>query len=93
MNVPQIIVLAAFLIMTVVGYIVMSADKKKAQSKEWRTPEKTLFLVAFLLGGIGTTIAMFKCRHKTKHWYFKYGMPLLAVLNVAVVAVLLYILA
>ncbi len=40
-----------------------------------RIPEKTLFIVAALGGSIGAIIGMWLFRHKTKHWYFVYGMP------------------
>lgn len=70
--------------MSIVGYFTMAVDKKKAIQGKWRTPESQLFLIAFLLGGVGSTIAMFVKRHKTKHWYFKIGMPLLAVWSIAV---------
>lgn len=41
-----------------------------------------MFLIAFFMGGVGTTIGMQKYRHKTNHLYFRYGLPALAVLNV-----------
>lgn len=83
--------LAVFGIMSVVGFLIMLIDKKKAEKGQWRIKEATLFLVAFLFGGVGTTLGMFVFRHKTKHWYFRVGMPFLALLNVAVL-VLLYVL-
>ena len=60
----------------------MKSDKEKAKKGKWRTKEATLFLIAFFMGGVGTTIGMQKYRHKTNHPYFRYGLPALAVLNV-----------
>lgn len=57
------------------GFVVMGLDKAKAKRGAWRIPEKTLFTVALLGGGIGVWLGMNTFRHKTKHWYFKYGIP------------------
>lgn len=73
---------ALFVVMTFVGIFAMKSDKEKAKKGKWRTKEATLFLIAFFMGGVGTTIGMRKYRHKTNHLYFRYGLPALAVLNV-----------
>lgn len=64
------------------GFFAMFIDKQKAKRHSFRIPEKTLFLFAFLGGSLGTTLAMNLFRHKTKHWYFKFGMPLLLILQI-----------
>lgn len=61
----------------------MGIDKYKAKKNLWRIPEKILFLLAFLLGSLGTTLGMKVFRHKTKHWYFKFGMPAILILQIA----------
>lgn len=63
------------LIINLVGFMVMGIDKEKAKAKEWRIPEKTLFGIALAGGGLGVWLGMEMFRHKTKHWYFKYGIP------------------
>lgn len=62
----------------------MLLDKQKAKKNKWRVPEKTLFLLALLGGSLGTTLGMNVFRHKTKHWYFVVGMPLILVLQIGV---------
>ena len=57
------------------GFAVMGIDKKRAVRGAWRISEASLFLTAFLGGALGCTLGMRRFRHKTKHWYFKYGMP------------------
>ncbi len=57
------------------GFAVMGIDKKRAVRGAWRISEASLFLVAFLGGALGCTLGMRHFRHKTRHWYFKYGMP------------------
>ena len=59
----------------------MAIDKYKAEKEKWRISEMTLFLVTFLGGGIGTTFAMKFFHHKTQKWYFKYGFPIILVLE------------
>ena len=77
-------ILAIYLgIINLVGLYVMWADKRKAKKDQWRIPEKALFLVALLGGCLGTTLGMYWFRHKTKHWYFKYGMPAILVIEAA----------
>ena len=85
-----IIILAAYiLIINLSGFAAMGMDKSKAKKGAWRIPEATLFLFAFLGGGIGTTLGMNIFRHKTKHWYFKFGMPLIALVEYGLLLYLL----
>ena len=60
-------------------------DKRKARRGQRRISEKTLLTVAALMGGPGALLGMFALRHKTKHAKFIIGVPLLLVLNIAVV--------
>ena len=53
----------------------MGWDKRQAQDGNWRTPEKTLFMITFLGGGFGTIAGMYKFRHKTKKLRFTIGFP------------------
>lgn len=65
-----------------VGFFVMGIDKLKAKKRGWRIPEATLFIIALIGGSVGSIIGMHLFRHKTKHWYFLYGMPLILVLHI-----------
>lgn len=67
----------------ILGILVMGIDKIKAKNKAWRIPEATLFTVALFGGSLGTTLGMFLFHHKTRHWYFRYGMPLILILQIA----------
>lgn len=75
--------------MNVAGLMVMGIDKRKAIKHEWRVPEKMLFLFSILGGSIGTWAGMYIFRHKTKHWYFVLGMPLILAVHIAL-AILIY---
>ena len=81
----MIIIIGYVLIINLLGYLTMWSDKRKAKRGEYRISEKTLFLVALLGGSIGSIAGMKKFRHKTKHWYFKYGMPAILILQITVI--------
>ena len=70
-------------VMSVIGFALMGIDKSRAINHKWRIKEATLFLIAFLGGGIGSTLGMFFFRHKTKHWYFRLFFPLFAAAQTA----------
>jgi uncharacterized membrane protein YsdA (DUF1294 family) len=70
--------LGLFLIMNIIGFFIMGADKKRAQKHQYRVSERTLWMVAILGGAVGTTAGMQLYRHKTKHTSFKIGFPFLA---------------
>lgn len=76
-------------VMNLAAFALMGIDKVKAKAGAWRIPEKTLFLVAALFGGLGGTLGMTFFRHKTKHWYFKFGFPALLVIQVALLVLIL----
>lgn len=75
------IILGYLLLMSTIAFCLMGVDKRRAKRQAWRIPEKTLFLVTLLGGGIGGTLGMWCFHHKTRHWYFRYGFPLIALLQ------------
>lgn len=82
--------IAAYLLtINIVGFFSMYLDKRKARKKVWRIPEATLFLIALIGGSIGSIVGMHTFRHKTRHWYFVYGMPVILLLQIAAVIALL----
>ncbi|MCR5500582.1 MAG: DUF1294 domain-containing protein [Acetatifactor sp.] len=86
-----ILAIAVYLLaMNLLAFVLMASDKKKAKSGAWRVPEKVLFLSAILGGSIGAIVGMQVFRHKTKHWYFKYGMPAILIIQVVLAAFLWY---
>ena len=84
------IVLTYLLIVNVIGFCSMGLDKRKARKNQWRIPEATLFAIAFLGGSLGSVLGMHVFHHKTRHWYFRYGMPLILVLQLAAAAFFAY---
>jgi len=84
----------AIVVLTTVWNIIVFAmyglDKQKARRKSRRISEATLLLSAALMGGVGALLGMHAFRHKTKHMKFKIGVPLLLILNIAVVCIYIY---
>ena len=84
-----IAIFVILLVMNGLAFVLMGLDKAKAKAGAWRIPEKTLFLVTALFGGLGGTLGMTFFRHKTKHWYFKYGFPALLMVQAVLLALIL----
>lgn len=63
--------------MNLIDFFLMGWDKSCARRGRRRVPEKMLFLPAVLGGAAGGWAGMYLFRHKTRHWYFVLGMPLL----------------
>ena len=66
-----------------VTFTVYGVDKAKARRGAWRVPEKTLFLLPLLGGSVGALLGMLVFRHKPKHWYFVWGIPLILLAQIA----------
>lgn len=77
-------------LINVIGFGLMGLDKHKARKHQWRISEKTLFLTALLFGSLGTWTGMYVFRHKTRHWYFVAGMPLILAVQVIILITLLH---
>lgn len=72
-------------VINVAAFLFMMFDKIRAKKETWRIRERTLFLLAILGGSIGSLAGMYLFRHKTKHWYFVVGMPLILIAQIALV--------
>ncbi len=72
------------LIINIFSFFQMCFDKHRAKKHGWRVPEAQLFLVAAIGGSIGSILGMQVFRHKTKHWYFVWGMPAILVIQLVV---------
>lgn len=87
---PGIKILIIWLVLiNLTAFALFGIDKKRAKKKQWRIPEKMLFLSAILGGSIGALLGMQLFRHKTKHWYFRYGIPFILLLQAALMVFLL----
>ncbi len=59
------------------AFSMMGTDKRRAERGTWRISEKALFLPAVLGGSLGGILGMWVFHHKTRHWYFRFGLPAL----------------
>lgn len=77
--------IAAYLaVVNLWAFALMGFDKRRSKKKgAQRIRERTLFLSALLGGGLGAFLGMWIFRHKTKHWYFVLGIPLITAVEAA----------
>ncbi len=89
---PWLILIAYVAVISLISIIVCVYDKKisKRNNVKLRIPEKTLFLWSALGGSLAMFITMRLIRHKTKHLSFMIGIPVIFVLQVALIAALVY---
>ncbi len=78
-------ILLYLLVVNVITFLMMGFDKHEAKKGNWRVSEKTLFTLVVLGGSIGGILGMFTFRHKTKKWYFRFGFPIILILQILVV--------
>lgn len=71
------------LALSMLDFVLMGADKRRARQNRRRVPEKTFFAVALLGGSPGAIAGMWFFRHKTRHWYFQYGLPAILIAQLA----------
>lgn len=84
------VVLVWLAVINLIAFTLMGLDKWKARRDAWRIPEKTPFLAALLGGALGGTVGMHLFHHKTRHWYFRFGFPVLLILQLLLAGFLAY---
>ena len=82
------LILVYLAVINLISFAAMGVDKSKARKRSWRIPESTLFVLALIGGSIGSIIGMHLFRHKTRHWYFLYGMPAILIIQILIVIIL-----
>lgn len=75
--------------MSIISFILMGIDKKRAIKHKWRIKESTLLFFALIGGAIGTLISMKVFHHKTKNIKFKIGVPIICMINILLAIILL----
>lgn len=71
-------------VINIISFFLMGVDKHRAIRHQWRISEKALFLSALLGGSVGSIFGMYGFHHKTRHWYFVIGMPVIFFCQTAV---------
>ena len=90
MDITQGLVGCCLTVVNTVAFIVYGIDKYRARNGKWRIPEATLLMLAVVGGSVGAWRGMKAWHHKTRHRKFRYGVPVILLLQI-VVATLLYV--
>ena len=77
----------------VVAVLLCIIDKVKAKLNGWRISEKTLWVTSFIGGALGMYITMKLVRHKTQHKRFMIGLPIVILLQCALLVYILHLTA
>lgn len=83
------IIIGYLLLINFVAFVMYGIDKYKAKKSKWRIPEATLLMLAAIGGAVGAWIGMQVWHHKTLHKKFRFGVPAILLLQLAL-AVYLY---
>lgn len=81
---------SALIAWNAVVFLAYGIDKWKAVHNQWRIKERTLLLLAFLMGGAGAFLGMLVFRHKTRQLKFTVLVPLALAANAAVLGILVW---
>jgi len=73
--------LVLFILWNLTGFTMVLLDKRRARRNEWRIKERTFFLWALIFGAVGILIGMYVFHHKTRHWSFRFGIPIICIGN------------
>ena len=71
------------IIINILSFIIFGIDKMRARKGAWRISEATLLLFVVVGGSLGGWLGMNAWRHKTKHVQFKYGIPFIFAIQIA----------
>ena len=81
-------IICYLLAINIATFLLYGIDKYKAKKGKWRISEATLLTMATIGGSIGAWAGMRLWHHKTMHKKFKYGIPLILIMQIALVAYL-----
>ena len=82
-------IICYLLAINIATFLLYGIDKYKAKKKQWRISEATLLMMAAIGGSIGAWAGMRLWHHKTMHKKFKYSIPIIIILQVALEVYLL----
>ena len=82
------IILYYLLAVNIATFLLYGVDKYKAKKNKWRISEATLLTMAAIGGSIGAWAGMRLWHHKTMHKKFKYGIPVIIIMQIALVTYL-----
>ena len=75
-------IIAYFLVINIITFIVFAIDKYRAVKNRWRIRIVTLLILSFIGGSLGGLMAMKIFKHKTKVDYFTVGLKLMLIMQI-----------
>lgn len=84
-DIPLDIVLQYLAVINVATFLTYGLDKWKAKRSKWRIREAALLMLAVLGGSIGAWLGMKVWHHKTQHKKFKYGIPIIILVQAIII--------
>ena len=81
-------IICYLLAVNIATFLLYGIDKYKAKKSKWRISEATLLTMAAIGGSIGAWAGMRLWHHKTMHKKFKYGIPVIIIMQIALVTYL-----
>ena len=81
-------IICYLLAINIATFLLYGIDKYKAKKGKWRISEATLLTMAAIGGSIGAWAGMRLWHHKTMHKKFKYGIPVIIIMQIALVTYL-----
>ena len=69
------------LLINIITFAIYAIDKLNAKTDSWRISERMLIFFAVVGGSVGALMGMYICRHKTRKPKFKFGVPVILVLQ------------
>ena len=72
------------LIVNAAAFLLMLADKWKALQKDRRIRENILIAAALIGGSIGIWVGMYLFHHKTRHYKFALGIPIILAIQILI---------
>jgi uncharacterized membrane protein YsdA (DUF1294 family) len=79
------LLLIYLIVVNIICLTLFGLDKQRAKRGTWRVRERDLFLAAIVGGSLGAWLGMYLFRHKTQNWKFKFGIPLIILLQLSLV--------
>ena len=90
-NISLVTIIVFYLVfINIITFFLYGVDKWKAQRVRWRIPESVLLGMAAIGGSVGAWLGMQVWRHKTQHAKFRYGVPIILIVQVALLVWILY---
>lgn len=78
------LIITYLLLINVITFFVYGLDKLKAKKQAWRITEAALLTLAIIGGSLGAWLGMKVWHHKTLHNKFRYGVPVIIILQVII---------